>query len=181
MAKSTTPKPFYKKVWFQAIVAVILLIVFFSAISGSNEEATDNAGNTPTTTEETTPETTTEQTPATPDAGAEEWFDEAIYRANNCASQSIAYGGVALCEIRGTDLANDNTMLVGYVDQDRDGTQEHFENEQRRDMFVQSFADRVLSDKLAGDPRLEHIADVRVIASGGEGMFSGWQGETALQ
>ena len=154
-----------------------LLIAGFS----SSDDTADPSAASITDEIEIINETTEQETPAAPDVGAQEWFDEAIYRANNCASQSIAYGGVALCEIRGTDLANDNTMLGGYVDQARDGTQEHFEDEQRRDMFVQSFADRVLSDKLAGDPRLEHITDVRVIASGGEGMFSGWQGETALQ
>lgn len=147
----------------------------------SSDDTTGTSGASVTDEIEIITETTEEKAPAAPDVGAQEWFDEAIYRANNCASQSIAYGGVALCEIRGTDLTNDNTMLVGYVDQDRDGTKEHFEDERRRDMFVQSFADRVLSDKLAGEPRLEHITDVRIIASGGEGMFSGWQGETPLQ
>lgn len=179
--KDTPKKPFYKKVWFQALVAILLLIGLINALSGGDDDGDTTAQETTTTAEttvETAVETTAEPTPEGPDA--QDWFDEAVYRPNNCTSQSIAYGGVALCEIRGTDMANDNTMLVGYVDQDREGVQEHFENEMRRTMFTQAFAERVMVDKLEGDPRLQNITHVRIIATGGEGVFSGWQDEAEV-
>lgn len=165
------------------LITTGILALSMAACGGSDTDDT-----TTTTTEATTEATTVENAaPANladgvdPNMGPQEWFDEAVFRENNCASQSIAFGGIPICEIRGTDMANGDTMLVGYVDQDRDGTQEHFEMEQRRDMFVQAFADRVGLAKYEGDPRVQHVTDVRIIATGGEGMLSGWQGEAPIQ
>lgn len=167
------------------LITTGILAFSMTACGGSDTNTEDT---TTTATEATTEETTlADAAPANiadgvdPKMGPQEWFDEAVFRGNNCASQSIAFGGLPICEIRGTDMANDDTMLVGYVDQDRDGTQDHFGMEQRRDMFVQAFADRVGLAKYEGDPRVQHVTDVRVIATGGEGMFSGWQGESAVE
>lgn len=115
-----------------------------------------------------------------PYMGPQDWWDE-HYRSNNCASQDIRFGGIATCMARGTDMDNDDTMLVFYVDQNEPGVQEHFEMEQRRQMFVDSLAGLVMAARYDGDVRLNHVTDVRVIASGGEGFFSGWQGEAAAQ
>ena len=78
-------------------------------------------------------------------------------------------------------MANDNTMLVFYVDQDDPGVQEHFKEEARRGMFTKSLAEIVGTAKHEGDPRVQHVTDVRVIATGGKGAFSGWQDETKVQ
>lgn len=87
-----------------------------------------------------------------------------------------------MCMIMGTDMANDNTMLVGYIDQDKPGVQEHFDSwEERKGMLVDAFAEKVAQAKHDGEPRLQHVTDVRVIATGGEGLFSGWQEERELR
>lgn len=111
----------------------------------------------------------------------QEWFDQEVYRANNCASQNLAYGGIPMCAIRGVDTENGGTMLVGYIDQDEAGVQDHFALKQRRDMMVRSFADLVLLSQSEGDPRVQHVTDVRIIASGGKGLGSGWQGEAPVR
>lgn len=159
------------------------LLAFSLTACGSSD--TDTEETTTATTEANEVVETTTEVPANlaegvdPEMGPQEWWDER-YRGNNCVSQSIAHGGIATCMARGTDMDNDNTMLVFYVDQDEAGVQDHFSVEQRQTMFVDSLAGIVGAARAEGDPRVQHVTDVRVIATGGEGMFSGWQGETAV-
>lgn len=164
-------------------VALLLLFGLVSCLGGGDED--DNAAEDPTTS--TTKEAPASSEPANvadgvdPVMGPQEWYDQEVYRANNCASQNLAFGGIPMCAIRGVDTENGGTMLVGYIDQDEEGVQEHFAQEQRRDMMVKAFAERVGNAKFEGDPRVQHVTDVRIIASGGKGLGSGWQGEAAVQ
>lgn len=118
-----------------------------------------------------------EEAPAAPGVdlalAPQEWWDE-WYRSENCASQSALYGGTALCFARGVDTEKNGSMLVLYIDQDEPGMEEHFDMEARRLMFAQSVAGKVAGAKYEGDPRVQHVTDVRIIASGG-GFFGGWQ------
>lgn len=200
---TSTPKPWWKTPKGIAIIVAVLAVIGLIAGLMEEDDPEPAAAPPPTssvaTSEEVTPEETTttetvqeEETapveddgPANladgvdPEMGPQEWWDER-YRGNNCVSQSIAHGGIATCMARGTDMDNDNTMLVFYVDQDEAGVQDHFSVEQRQTMFVDSLAGIVGAARAEGDPRVQHVTDVRVIATGGEGMFSGWQGETAV-
>lgn len=164
-------------------VALLLLFGLVSCLGGGDDD--EAAEGTATATAEEAPASS--EAPANvadgvdPVMGPQEWYDQEVYRANNCASQNLAFGGVPMCAIRGVDTENGGTMLVGYIDQDEEGVQEHFAQEQRRDMMVQAFAERVGGAKFEGDPRVQHVTDVRIIASGGKGLGSGWQGEAAVQ
>lgn len=178
-----------------SIIAAGLLSLGLTACGSSSD--TDTEGTTMTTSAESdapttqVEETTTEEETITEDEAPanvadgvdpymapQDWWDE-YYRERNCASQDIQYGGLPICMARGVDMTNDDTMLVFYVDQDEAGVQDHFKMEQRRQMFVDSLAGIVSAARSDGDVRLNHVTDVRVIASGGEGLFSGWQGEAA--
>lgn len=199
--KTPASKPWYKKMRFVIPLIIVLVIVLVTAINGADESSESASEQEEITTTETTAEeveeTTTEEVEETtteeeieepgtpnvaegvdPNMGPQEWWDE-YYRSKNCASQDMRYGGLPICMARGTGMANSDTMLVFYVDQDEPGVQEHFEMEARRQMFVDSLASLVMAGRAEGDERLNHVTDVRVIASGGEGLFSGWQGESS--
>lgn len=183
-------KPWYKKMRFVIPLVIVLVIIGVNTVNANDEK--NEAKQEETTVEETTTEEAVEETaeeteePETPNVaegvdpymGPQDWWDE-YYRSKNCASQDMRYGGLPICMARGTDMANDDTMLVFYLDQDEPGVQEHFEVEARRQMFVDSLASLVMVGRAEGDERLNHVTDVRVIASGGEGLFSGWQGESS--
>lgn len=181
-----------KKGCWSAIAVVVLTILLVSLLNSC--EGPDKNESAPASTESTTSSTkTTSAKPAPtptsianlaegvdPKMGPQEWYDQEVYRANNCASQNLAFGGIPMCAIRGVDTANGGTMLVGYIDQDGPGVQDHFAPQQRRDMMVEAFAERVGQAKHEGDPRVQHVTDVRIIASGGKGLGSGWQGEAKV-
>lgn len=180
-----------KKYLLPILVATSLVITACGSSSDDTSEETTEATSVEETTEDTEEQqqseksetVSDEETPnvaegVDPYMGPQDWWDER-YRSNNCASQDIRFGGLSTCLARGTDMDNDDTMLVFYVDQDEPGVQEHFEVEQRRQMFVDSLAGLVMASRADGDSRLNHVTDVRVIATGGEGMFSGWQGESS--
>lgn len=161
------------------IVLILLIFAGCSMFGGDRDEKADTKQATASQTQEAT--TTANVAPGV-DAkmGPQEWWND-YYKSKNCASQSMEYGGLPICMARSTDMANDNTMLVFYVDQDDPGVQEHFKEEARRGMFTRSLAEIVGTAKHDGDPRVQHVTDVRVIATGGKGAFSGWQDETKVQ
>lgn len=103
----------------------------------------------------------------------QEFWDER-YRENNCASQNMAHQGLAMCMARGVDTEEDGTRLVLYIDQDEEGVQDRFPDDSRREMFTGAMAEVVGFAKHEGDPRVQHVEEVRVIASGGDGLFSSW-------
>lgn len=163
------------------IIALILIIFAgCTALGGGDDDKADTQQTVTSQSEE--PTTVANVAPGVdPKMGPQEWWND-YYKSKNCASQNIAFDGLPICMARGTDMANHDTMLVFYVDQDEPGVQEHFkEMKQRREAFTQSLAGIVAFAKSEGDPRVQHVTDVRVIASGGEGMFSGWQDETKVQ
>lgn len=195
--KAPSSKPWYKKMRFVIPLVIVLVIIGVNTVNANDEK--NEAKQEETTVEETTTEEVVEETaeetageePETeepdapnvaegvdPNLGPQEWWDE-YYRSHNCVSQDMRYGGLPICMARGTGMDNEDTMLVFYVDQDEPGVQEHFEVEARRQMFVDSLASLVMVGRAEGDERLNHVTDVRVIASGGEGWFSGWQGESS--
>lgn len=163
------------------IIALILIIFAGCTAFGGDDD--DKADTRQTVTSQPDEPTTVANVAPGVDAkmGPQEWWND-YYKSKNCASQNMAFDGLPICMARGTDMANDNTMLVFYVDQDEPGVQEHFkEMKQRREAFTQSLAGIVASAKADGDPRVQHVTDVRVIATGGKGAFSGWQNETKVQ
>lgn len=179
-----------KSVWANTLFIVVAIALLLALVNGCEGPSDDESASE--TAAPASAEPSTEAAPTTteianlaegvdPEMGPQEWYDQEVYRANNCASQNLAYGGIPMCAIRGVDTANGGTMLVGYIDQDEEGVQEHFAQEQRRDMMVEAFAERVGQAKYEGDPRVQHVTDVRIIASGGKGLGSGWQGETPVQ
>lgn len=181
-----------KKIGCGCGLALLLLIGLMMALGGGDEDK-DQAEETAVTSQEQAP--TEESAPPTqgggknatppnlaegvdPYMGPQEWADE-YYRERNCASQ-VFPGGLAVCTIRGFDMDEDNTMLVGYIDQDEPGVQEFYDMEVRRDNMIESFAGIVSQAKFDGEPRVQHVTHVRLIASGGEGFGSGWQRETEV-
>lgn len=166
------------------IVVIIILMAMVKSCDGPSDNASDPTTSTSATTSTKPAPTTTEianlAEGVDPKKGPQDWFNEDVYKANNCASQNLAYGGLPICAIRGIDTDHGGTMLVGYIDQDEDGVQDHFAQKQRRDMMVEAFAERVGQAKHEGDPRVQHVTDVRIIASGGKGLGSGWQGEAEV-
>lgn len=170
-----------------SLLAGTLTLTLAACDGGSSDTAAGTTAEA-TTAAEISPEETIveEQGPANvaegidPYSAPQEWWDE-YYRNNNCVSQDIRFGGLASCLARGVDMDNNDTMLVFFVDQDEAGVQDHFAVEQRRDLYVDALAGIVGMARWEGDPRLQHVTDVRVIASGGEGFFSGWQGETTVE
>jgi hypothetical protein len=114
-----------------------------------------------------------------PEMAPQEFWDE-HYRENNCASQSMTHGGIAMCMARSVDTEHGGTMVVLYVDQDEAGVQDWFSSDSKQEMFTQSMAEIFAMAKHEGDPRVQHVTDLRVIASGGKGIFSGWQDEVPV-
>lgn len=172
--------------WGAGAIAVLVII---GMINGGDKDTDKDQAAEPTpatvtqTVEETAPADETVANVAEgvdPKMAPQEWYDQEVYRANNCASQSFSHGAIPMCAIRAVDTTKGGAMLVGYIDQDEEGVQDHFADEARRDLMIESFAGRVAGAKADGDPRVQHVTEVRIIASGGKGFGSGWQRETQL-
>lgn len=141
-----------------------------------------------TLSEEEAPSPSSEEEKSSPNAAdgvdlaraPQDWFDEEVYKASNCASQNLAAGGLPVCAIRGVDTEDDGTRFVGYVDQDRPGVQEHFSETTRQKMMADSVAEMIWMAKSDGDPRVQHVTDVRLVATGGDGIFSGWSADAEV-
>lgn len=153
----------------------------------SSQQASSEAAPSPSSETSTPSPSSEEQTPS-PSAidgvdlslAPQDWFDEEIYKANDCSSQDLAAGGLPVCAIRGVDTEDGGTRFVGYVDQDRPGVQEHFQSEIVRTEMADSVASMIWMAKSDGDPRVQHVTDVRLVATGGDGMLSGWSSDAEV-